>query len=141
MGRFGANWQTTYVERYQSVDSDTGLFEPRRVGVEVADSGIPRWRSTLRLNWALQPYAATYALRHISSLTEGANGKLGAVTYHDLQASYTLPKAFNTTLTGGINNLFDQDPPVCVSCSLNGYDASVYDLPGTFAYVSAAVKF
>lgn len=155
-GRLGANWQTTYVERFQARASDSGLLEPRRVGVEVADSGIPRWRSTLRLNWGLQPFAASYAVRYISSLTEqcgdavdfpicgnqaqGSN-RLESVTYHDIQGSYTLPKALKTTITAGVNNFLDQDPPVCLSCSLNGYDASVYDIPGTFAYVSAAVKF
>jgi iron complex outermembrane receptor protein len=30
---------------------------------------------------------------------------------------------------------------VCVSCSLNGYDASTYDLPGRFWYVEASLKF
>jgi len=28
-----------------------------------------------------------------------------------------------------------------VSCSLNGYDASNYDLPGRFGYVSANIRF
>jgi hypothetical protein len=45
------------------------------------------------------------------------------------------------TISGGINNVLDQDPPECLSCSLNGYDASLYDLPGQFGYVEASVGF
>ena len=41
----------------------------------------------------------------------------------------------------GVNNLFDKDPPVCVSCSLNGYDAGTYDLPFRFWYVDVQYKF
>lgn len=159
-GRFSSNWQTTYTENYSATDGDTGLKEPRRVGYEVNDSGIPRWRSTLRLNWALQPVTASYALRYLSALSEGCAGaqgfascddsnagpsgtnRLHSVLYSDVQASYTLPiKKYKPTITAGVNNLFQAGPPECLSCSLNGYDASNYDLPGRFAYVSAGVKF
>ena len=44
-------------------------------------------------------------------------------------------------LSAGINNVFAKDPPVCLSCSLNGYDASNYDLPKRFVYMQAALKF
>jgi iron complex outermembrane receptor protein len=44
-------------------------------------------------------------------------------------------------LVGGVNNLGDKEPPACLSCSLNGYDASTYDLPGRFWYVRANMKF
>ncbi|MDQ2972382.1 MAG: TonB-dependent receptor, partial [Pseudomonadota bacterium] len=66
---------------------------------------------------------------------------LGATTYHDVRVSWKVPTALNLTVSGGVNNLFDKDPPVCVSCSLNGYDASNYDLPGRFWYVEANLKF
>ncbi|MFC5740603.1 TonB-dependent receptor [Dyella tabacisoli] len=66
---------------------------------------------------------------------------LGAVTYHDVRASWKLPVDLDLTIVGGINNLFDKKPPICLSCSLNGYDASTYDLPSRFAYVQANLKF
>jgi iron complex outermembrane receptor protein len=34
----------------------------------------------------------------------------------------------------GVNNLFDKDPPGCVTCSLNNYDPNLYDAPGQFFY-------
>jgi iron complex outermembrane receptor protein len=44
-------------------------------------------------------------------------------------------------VSAGINNLWGKEPPYCLSCSLNGYDASNYDLPGRFWYVEANLKF
>lgn len=157
-GKLAVNWQTTYIQSYSSVATDTGLREPRNVGIEVNDSGIPRWKSTLRTTWTYAPFSASYALRYISALTEkcgdatglstcsnntdGTN-KLDAILYSDVQASYALPEIYNlkASLSAGINNLWDAGPPVCVSCSLNGYDASNYDIAGRFLYVQATVKF
>ena len=158
VGQFGVNWQTTYIEHYSSVASDTGLAEPRGVGVEVTDSGIPRWKSTLRTSWTLQPFTATYTLRYISALTEqcgdaaglltcnggvGTTNRLDSILYSDIRAAYTLPIVYKlkTTISAGVNNVFDAGPPICVSCSLNGYDASNYDIAGRFAYVEATIRF
>jgi iron complex outermembrane receptor protein len=154
-GRFGASWQNTYVDKYSAVDTTTGLAEPDGVGVEVHDSGIPRIRSTLRLNWNLGEWSAGWAMRYVSALTEdcaaasgyaicnGANNshRLGATTYHDVRASWNVPVSMPLTVSAGVNNVFAKDPPVCLSCSLNGYDASTYDLPGRFWYVEASLKF
>lgn len=41
-----------------------------------------------------------------------------------------------------MNNVFEKEPPICLSCTLNGYDASLYDIPGgRFWYVRAEVQF
>ena len=29
----------------------------------------------------------------------------------------------------------DEDPPECYSCALNGFDATLYDVPGRFVYL------
>jgi iron complex outermembrane recepter protein len=160
-GRPSINWQTTYVDKYSAVDTSTGLSEPQGVGIEVTDSGISRIRSTLRLNLGLGDWNVMYAFRYTSGLTEdcaAAGGfpvcpnpasdkfpdgshHLGATTYDDVRLSWKVPTAIPFTVAGGINNLFAHDPPVCLSCSLNGYDASNYDLPGRFYYVEANFKF
>ncbi|QBB72175.1 TonB-dependent receptor [Pseudolysobacter antarcticus] len=168
VGRFGAGIQTTYTMNYKSTSQDTGLIEPKVVGVESGDSGIPRIRSTFNVNWALADFTARWTLRYMSALKEdcgsaggaaicgdnvnpnGSNvapnrpdgtNRLGATTYHDIRASWKVPVKFNMLISAGVNNLLDKDPPVCLSCSLNGYDASNYDLPGRFSYVEASIKF
>jgi iron complex outermembrane receptor protein len=131
--------------------------QPRGVGIEVTDTGIPEWSSTLGLDWAYGDFFANWNLRHVSDLkeqcgdavdfdvcsnpTDGTN-RFGSTTYHDLQLGWKAPWFEGTQLSVGINNVFSKDPPICLSCSLNGYDPSVYDLPGgRFMYARAEVKF
>ena len=67
---------------------------------------------------------------------------LDAITYHDLQLAYRFEDFNDLRLTFGVNNVADEDPPICLSCSLNGYDASTYDIPGgRFFYLRADIKF
>jgi iron complex outermembrane receptor protein len=162
-GHLGASWQSTYTSKYVAVASGTGLAEPRTVGIEVTDSAIPRIRSTLALSWGVANWTASWTMRYLSALEEdcGAGAgfpicespddmrggrtdgthRLGATTYHDVRVSWKLPTSLDFSISGGINNLFAKDAPVCLSCSLNGYDASTYDLPGRFTYIEANVKF
>jgi len=156
VGRFGANWQSTYVDNYEAVSKATGLAEPNAVGVEVNDSSIPRFRSNLRLKWTLEAFEGLWAVRYISALTEQCAGavafpvcsnpasgtnELESMMYHDLRVQWRLPGAMGATVSAGMNNVLGEDPPICISCSLNGYDASLYDLPGRFAYMEASVGF
>ena len=156
VGRFGANWQSTYVGDYEAVSKATGLPEPNAVGVEVNDSSIPRFRSNLRLKWTGETLEVGWAMRYISKLTEqcgdavsfavcsdpaSSTNELDPILYHDVRMQWRLPGPTGARIGGGINNVFGEDPPECLSCSLNGYDASLYDLPGQFAYLEASVGF
>ena len=58
--------------------------------------------------------------------------------YNDLQLIWSPEFDHGLTVTAGVNNLFDRDPPTCFSCSLNGFNPATYDVPGVFGYVSAA---
>lgn len=160
-GTLGASVQTTYVDKYTSVN-ENGEAEPLTVGVETADRAINKWRTTASLNWASEAWSARWTARYLSGLTERCNpdltevgavcsdpnaagtggfNHLGATTFHDARVNWKLPTAFDFTLSAGVNNIFGKDPPICVSCSLNGYDAGTYDLPGRYSYVQASVKF
>ncbi len=153
-GRLSNTFGTTYVGTF-SEQTSPGVYGPRKPGVEVNDSGIPRWRAINDLMWSRGAWSADWRMRYMSGLTEdcaGATGfpicngpnnthYLGAVTYHDVRMSWRVPLALDLVVNAGINNLFGKEPPVCLSCSLNGYDASNYDLPGRFSYVQATLKF
>ena len=153
-GRLSNTFGATYVSTF-SEQTSPGVYGPRKPGVEVNDSGIPRWRAINDLMWSRGAWSADWRMRYMSGLTEdcaGATGfpicngpnnthYLGAVTYHDVRVSWRVPLALDLVVNAGINNLFGKEPPVCLSCSLNGYDASNYDLPGRFSYVQAVLKF
>ncbi len=156
LGRFKFAWQNTFVDEYEAVGA-AGQVQPREVGIEVNDSAIPEWTSTVVLDWRLGPWSAAYNARHISDLTEdcgdavgfpvcsdpvAGTNRLGSVTYHDFQVGWKLEVLKGLQLTAGVNNAFDKDPPICLSCSLNGYDASTYDIPGgRFWYLRADLRF
>jgi len=40
----------------------------------------------------------------------------------------------------GVNNLFNVKAPGCISCDLNNFDPTAYDLPGRYYYVRASFK-
>lgn len=160
-GVFTADWQSTYLSNYEEGQADT--IQPRSVGLELKDSAIPRIKSTLRLGWNHEAWSVNTTFRYISSLNEDCANAVGyaictepnlitptrptgthplaAVVYQDLRASWKLPISWDLTLAAGINNLWNKAPPICISCTLNGYDASTYDLPSRFTYLQARLNF
>ncbi|KLJ00586.1 TonB-dependent receptor [Luteimonas sp. FCS-9] len=155
-GRLRFDARATWVGRYELVN-ESGEAEPRRPGVEVNDSAIPEWTGTLVTDWTRGPWSLAWTLRYIDRLVESCGGAigfpicrdsandlntLGSTTYHDLQLSWRSAAWLEgTRVSVGVNNLTGKAPPVCLSCSLNGYDASTYDLPGRFVYARLGVDF
>ncbi len=153
-GTLTASFQSTYINDYEAVDAN-GNVSSRQVGIEVNDSAIPEWQSNLQVGWTRGDLGLNWSTRYITDVKESCAGveglpgcdgtdwnKLGATTYHDVQFSWK--KAFSLDglkLSLGANNVFGKEAPVCLSCSLNGYDAGTYDLPGAFWYVSADYRF
>ena len=156
-GHLSVGVQATRVNDYSAVDQN-GNADQRTVGVEVRNSAIPRWRMNAQIGWALADWEAGWTVRYLSSVTEscaaalavGVDGcatradfhELEAVVYNDLQISWN--NAFTLKglkLDAGVNNMFGVNPPICFSCTLNGYDAGTYDLPGAFWNVRATYKF
>ena len=156
-GKFSVAWQNTLVDSYTALGAN-GAVQPRTVGRELNDSAIPEWTSTAALGWRLGAWSVDWTTRHISELTElcpdarlpcsvppaGTNlgsNRLGATTYHDLQLGWKTEWLGGLQLSAGATNLFAKAPPICLTCSLNGYDASTYDLMGRSVYLRASVKF
>jgi iron complex outermembrane receptor protein len=70
--------------------------------------------------------------------TPTPENRLEPTWYFDLQATWESP--WNGRVAAGVQNLTDEDPPVCFSCFANSYDAS-YRVPGRFYYVSYTQRF
>ncbi|MCH1909691.1 TonB-dependent receptor [Stenotrophomonas sp. Y6] len=155
-GQLGLDWKATWVTRYELVN-ESGQAEPKRPGVEVNDSSIPEWTSNLTANWDYRNWNASWSLRYVDRLREscaGANGFpictdsaadlhwLGATTLHDAQVSWRTDAWMKgLKITVGVNNVFDKNPPICLSCTLNGYDPGTYDLPGRYSYARLSLDF
>ncbi len=156
LGTFTVSFQSTYVDNYKATDID-GNVARRREGIEVDDSAIPEWQTNVQAGWHKGDFDAEWDIRYIGQVDELCNGdleglpgcptadakrSLGATTYHDVQLGWNNAFTFDgLRLSTGVNNLFKKDPPICLTCSLNGYDAGTYDLPGRFWYASLDYKF
>ncbi len=157
-GHLSAALQATRVNDYKAEDK-LGLVAQRQVGIEVDNSAIPRWRANAQLGWGAAGFDVNWNLRFLSAVSEacsnasvtpvpgcsdapGATHSLHSIVYHDVQVSWT--DAFRLTglkVEAGVNNLFGSNPPICFTCTLNGYDAGTYDLPGAFWNARATFKF
>ena len=155
-GQLGFDWKATWVTRYELIN-ESGQPEPKGPGIEVSDSSIPEWSSTLTTNWDFRNWNVNWTMRYIDRLREscaGANGFaictdsvadqhwLGATTYHDAQVSWRTDAWMKgVKVSVGVNNVFDKNPPICLSCTLNGYDPGTYDLPGRYTYAKLSMDF
>jgi iron complex outermembrane recepter protein len=153
-GSLNASLQSTFVNEYKAVDA-AGNVSSRAVGIEIGDSAIPEWQTNLQLGWKRGNFDATWSSRYISAVDEtcagveglpGCDGvafnTLGSTTYHDVQFGWKDAFTFEgLKLSLGANNVFGKEAPICLGCSLNGYDAGTYELPGSFWYVSADYRF
>jgi outer membrane receptor protein involved in Fe transport len=118
----------------------------------------PRVRGQANLNWQSGPWNASWRVQYIGSETAGSlnpaenqNGESGSmlyafripsIVYNYAQVSYDI-QPLNTTLSVGVDNVFDKQPPILTqSITLNANtDVNTYDTIGRFYWARATVKF
>ncbi|MGH8223466.1 MAG: hypothetical protein ACREQZ_10890, partial [Woeseiaceae bacterium] len=67
---------------------------------------------------------------------------LDSVVYTDLQLSWSPEDLFGGgwSFAVGVNNLLDEEPPICFSCDLNSLDGTIYPIAGAFWYLRASFE-
>jgi len=135
------------------------IEERSLVGQTLGDQGKPAWKSSLTVDWEVARWRLSWGVRYIHALTErcsdfldgtpasltnldlcsmpnrrdnsASRNRLGRTVYHDAQLGYERAATHGTlNLSLGLSNVFNRDPPPSMSAPLNGYDPSVYDMPG-----------
>ncbi|HEX5264801.1 MAG TPA: TonB-dependent receptor [Phenylobacterium sp.] len=139
-GHFAVSSYTTFLLEFtEKQPTSDGFTNIKREGTERGspDQAYPKTKSNLSLDWDKAEWGATGTLRYMSGVNEtGADNRLGARTYFDAQVRWT--PAFlgdQYRIAAGVNNLFDKDPPGCITCGLNNFDPNIYDAPGRFFYL------
>ncbi|HVV34810.1 MAG TPA: TonB-dependent receptor [Vitreimonas sp.] len=143
LGRFSLTSNVNHL-----VDFIDGSTTPHvhREGTERGSpsQGYPSWKAQTTLNWELSDWGASITERHISELTETANGdsKIPATNYWDVQLRWTpgFVASGRVQFALGVNNVTDEDTPGCFSCDVNNMDPTLYDVPGRFGYFRVAFK-
>lgn len=149
LGGFGRVRGTAQVAYVLSFKSDDGVLPAQN---EVGRAGIPRYRASAGADWSLgKTWTAAYNVSYIPGTAAGeatraanplftdATGKVGSYSLHDIQASYTAPT--KTTISLGVNNVFDQGPSENKLVGNPNYDQTLYDPTGRVPYVRLTQKF
>lgn len=144
-GQFGLYLAATRLLEYtETVPGTAGSTAIEREGTERGspDQAFPKWKGYGTVDWTLGQFGASVTGRYIDDVVESQNGnKLNSRFYTDVQFRWR--PAFldeRVGLTVGVNNLFDKDPPGCISCGLNNFDPTTYDVPGRFGYLRLSYK-
>ena len=146
-GTLGLTANATFLLKYV-LSASNGFVVLDRLGTERGspDQAFPKVKYNGTVDWSLGDIAASFTGRYIDAVTEingntGQPNKLASRFYGDVQLRLT-PSMFDRrfVLTAGVNNVFNQDPPACFSCSLNNFDPGSYDVPGQFGYLRLSYK-
>jgi iron complex outermembrane receptor protein len=137
--------QGTYVLQWETqID---GVAYVSRLGNATYGAAIPRWRSSLTLDWGLGPWGATlsqvYSSGYSEPLQQPATGtrRVGSTSTWDLQGRYNGFAGWQLAL--GVRNLFDADPPFTVQSETFqvGFNPQVASPLGRAFYVRAGYTF
>ncbi|MGR5259269.1 TonB-dependent receptor [Vibrio astriarenae] len=148
--RFTANWDNTYTFNYEvtqadgSVDDYAGKFISDQIGL------YSQYRSTLNLGLSQDKWRTNWNTRMIYGVDYELPGAEDAakstytfsvptVFYHDISAGYAFDNGI--TLSGGINNLFDEEPPLILNTISGNTDTMTYDVVGRYFYANLNMKF
>jgi outer membrane receptor protein involved in Fe transport/outer membrane protein OmpA-like peptidoglycan-associated protein len=138
-----------------SVVQQAGTFD-----LNGGDDAEPRWKALLTLgyaqdNWSVQWTTRYYGgVKNVSRADDCEEGSVpcpaagagdyegneaAGVFYHDISMSYTMDPA---TVTVGVDNLFDKDPPFLFPTGQsNAAGSAGYDFTGRFIYMKFTAKF
>lgn len=147
-GRFGFGIDGTYIMKYDKQEEKGGEWISR-AGSYYNQQVYTRWRHVANVNWSYenwkmifeQQFSRGYKDQNTTGEAKYDNHRVSDYTLYNIATTYSGFK--NLELTGGIKNLFDQDPPASnVTDNFQyGYDSSYADPTGRAYYVRATYKF
>ena len=140
-GTFGITFDGTYVTKYEYQNEKGGEFI-QNVGRYADASPIFRWQHIAALNYSIGAWSAAFVHRYKSGYTDqDPVNKVDSYSVYDLFATWAGYKGL--TLTAGVKNLFDEDPPFTNQLTVfqRGYDPRFTDPRGRTYMVRAAYKF
>ncbi|MCK7633684.1 MULTISPECIES: TonB-dependent receptor [unclassified Shewanella] len=140
-------WDTSILTKYEEFDPD-GIAVDYRGYVTGGVGAYAKLKSNLNITATADDWSFTYETRYIDGMDSFACiGKesscyapsVSSVVYHDLSGSYDLTN--NIRLSGGINNLFDKEPPYYTGNNDSNTDPYTYDVLGRYFFLRASMKF
>ena len=140
-GTFALVSNSTYVNKYDYQNAEGGKWK-QNVGVYSGTGPVFRWQHNVTLNWNSGIFSGGVTGHHKSGyVDQDPDNKVASYTTFDAFAGVAATKAI--TLTAGVRNLFDREPPLSyqIKTFQAGYDPRFADAIGRTVYVRGNYKF
>lgn len=146
VGNFVATIDGTYVDLYEFQNEKNGPYV-QNAGVFVDSGPVMRWRHNASVQWSTGPWSMTLAQKYMSGYVDQNNvddkylNNVSSYSLWSLSGSYTGFK--NLSLTAGIKNLLNKEPPFTNQAYTfqRGYDPRYGDPLLRTYYIRANYKF
>ncbi|MGH8249117.1 MAG: TonB-dependent receptor domain-containing protein [Steroidobacteraceae bacterium] len=155
-GRLNANLLVTRLLTWkfqEDVVSPFGEFQGN-ITIDVAES-FPEWKGVLSLGWEVGQFGLNWQARYIDGMTVVNDDALGSpvttsvvpttpsIDYHRITATWAMSDSIDFLV--GVDNVFDQDPPIYADDTQAGQQAntepSTFDILGRRYFASATFRF
>lgn len=146
VGTWGINAVVSYLDDWQYLDPSGGVIEyAGTVGGGGLGRSLPRWKSLVNVTFGAGGWSLLARWRHVGAAhdVQYRDFSVPATEYVDLGGSF----AFTTgalrglTLRAGVDNAFDERPPIFPSWQQANTDPSQYDVLGRSYYVKMRYGF
>ena len=145
-GTLGFTLNNSFLFKFDEITpTAAGTTKAERAGTERGnpDQAYPKHKAIGTIDWNGMGFGLTLTGRYIKGVTESQNGnEMGSRLYTDIQGRWN-PHFWDNRIEValGANNLFNLNPPGCISCGLNNMDPTTYDVPGRYYYARVGLRF
>ena len=147
----GLNWDATWVRSYLYQNTPTDAVK-ENVGIYSDGSPVFRWQHALAATWSQANWSSRLAIRHKTGYYDMnlPSTVVGGPSFYQFVKPYTLVDLSFTakpikavSVTAGVKNLFDTDPPFSNQStrSQRGYDPRYTDPLGRTLFVRGSYTF
>lgn len=154
-GGLSFNLLFTYLLEVEQQDTEADPWIAREGTIsQTVASAFPEFKGRFGIGWDVSDFNFRWTIRYIDGMdvvnndailspSTGVEPKVDSYTYFDLSARWDATD--NLSVTAGIINLTNEDPPIYTTSAQAGIqsntDPSTYDVLGTRYFVNATVKF
>ncbi|WP_180961105.1 MULTISPECIES: TonB-dependent receptor [unclassified Shewanella] len=147
----GLDWKagldTSILDKYEEFDQDGNAVDYKGY-ITGGVGAYAEFKTNFNLKASGDDWSATYEARYIDGMdsfackddTAGCYApSVDSIVYHDLSATYDVTNTVR--LSGGVNNILDEEPPYYTGNNDSNTDPYTYDVLGRYFFVRASVKF